>query len=299
LTALVLAGPPTVESAPLTDADVKIDHCVIALIDDLQVPAREAGVLVEIGIKEGHVVKRGDVLGKIDKRDAELQLRAAEIEEVIAGEQAKSEVEVLAAEKAKEVAEEEYNGTVAINARTPGTIAATQVRREELTKDRAGYQHEAAKLQHDANGLTHDLRSTELDAANHNLTKRDVMAPVDGVVVQVLKRPGEWVQPGDPVLRVVRMNRLRVEGFVNTEEYSPHEIIGKKVTVSVSLRRGLEQQFESKVEFASPIVEANGEYRVWVEVENIEQNGHWVLRPGLEAQMTVLLQDDEPTEVQE
>ena len=36
----------------------------------------------------------------------------------------------------------------------------------------------------------------------------------------VQKQPGEWVQAGEPVLRIARMDLLRVEGFVSAAEYN-------------------------------------------------------------------------------
>jgi hypothetical protein len=38
---------------------------------------------------------------------------------------------------------------------------------------------------------------------------------------------------------------------------------------------------------AAGYLKAGGEYRVWAEVANRRERGHWLLRPGLEARMTI------------
>jgi hypothetical protein len=48
-------------------------------------------------------------------------------------------------------------------------------------------------------------------------------------------------------------------------------------------------QFTGKIIYISPLVQAGGEYRVWAEVSNRQENGQWLLRPGLNAEMTIQL----------
>ena len=37
-------------------------------------------------------------------------------------------------------------------------------------------------------------------------------------------RAGEWVEPGNPCVRIVRLDRLRIEGFLNVKDFSPSEV---------------------------------------------------------------------------
>ena len=48
-------------------------------------------------------------------------------------------------------------------------------------------------------------------------------------------------------------------------------------------------RLDGKIVFVSPLVQPGGEYLVWAEVENKQENGHWLLRPGLTATMTIQL----------
>ena len=86
------------------------------------------------------------------------------------------------------------------------------------------------------------------------------------------------------------MDRLRVEGDVSAATYTPDQLMGKPVTVEVRFPRDRVVKFQGEVTFVSPIVNISGDYQVWAEVENREENGFWLLRPGLRAEMIINLQ---------
>jgi hypothetical protein len=91
------------------------------------------------------------------------------------------------------------------------------------------------------------------------------------------------------VLRVVRFDTLRVEGFLSSLKYDPAEVVNRSVEVSVELARGRRVKFPGKIVYVSPLVQAGGDYRVWAEVSNQQESGQWLLRPGLNATMVIKL----------
>jgi hypothetical protein len=64
---------------------------------------------------------------------------------------------------------------------------------------------------------------------------------------------------------------------------------GRPVTATVRLAHGRRESFSGKVVFVSPEVEAGGQYRYWAEVDNRKTGEHWLLRPGLMAEVTIHL----------
>ena len=101
---------------------------------------------------------------------------------------------------------------------------------------------------------------------------------------------GEWAKPGDTVCRIVRMDRLRVEGFFKSDD--PYKTWkGKPVIVSVDMPGSTQPlQFNGRIVFVSPLVEAGGEYRVWAEVDNRlvpGRNDEWLLHAGVNASMQI------------
>jgi hypothetical protein len=63
-------------------------------------------------------------------------------------------------------------------------------------------------------------------------------------------------------------------------------LIGRAVEVTAAMPLGQSEKFSSVISYASPLVD-NGAYRVWCDVENRQHKGHWILRPGMFATLTV------------
>ena len=124
-------------------------------------------------------------------------------------------------------------------------------------------------------------------AAQDGIERRRITAPIDGIVEEVFRHKGEWVQAGDPVMRLMRMDRLRVQGFLNAREFGPEIIGNRPVRVDVELSGGRRETFRGRIVFVSARIQAGGQYRVWAEVENRQSASQWVLRPGMAATMTI------------
>jgi multidrug resistance efflux pump len=148
---------------------------------------------------------------------------------------------------------------------------------------------EKSKVELRIAGLQAKVSEAELAAATEKVERRRIKSPLDGQVQKLNRHVGEWVQAGEPVLRVVQVNRLRTEGFLNISEFAPEEISGRPVTVQVVFARGRTETFNGKIVFVDPMVEAGGQYLVRAVIQNREENGQWLLRPGMNAEMTIQL----------
>jgi multidrug efflux pump subunit AcrA (membrane-fusion protein) len=224
----------------------------------------------------------------VDDARAKLQLQVAERQHASARLQAGNDVDVRYSKAAEAVAKAEYEAAVQLNVNSPGAISASEVRRLLLAAQRATLGIEQAELDHKSAAETEKLRTAELEGARYDIERRRVLAPVAGEVVEIFKRVGEWVQTGDPVVRIVRMDRLRVEGFADAAQTGDEEIVDGLVEVTVRRQRDEPPEtFTGKIVYVNPIIEATGSYRVWAEVENRQRNGRWLLRPGMEAHMKI------------
>lgn len=287
---VLLAAQPAGEGIT-TGRYARLSHCVVSLIDHVELPAQEEGILKELNVKEGELVKADQIVGKIEDADAQARKKATEFKIAVAYEKATNRSEVEVAYKIIDLAAAEYDESVAINKRSPGSIPEQQLRRQRVQKDKAVLDANVADMNFKIAGLDHEVAKVDLEAVKNELERRTIRAPFDGVVVQLYRQKSEWLQPGEPVLRVVRMDRLRVEGFLNADEYAPEQIQNARVVIKVNLVDGQEATFEGKMDFVSPLVEATGDYRVWAEVENRPGRGGypWLLRPGSEAEMLIEL----------
>jgi multidrug efflux pump subunit AcrA (membrane-fusion protein) len=116
--------------------------------------------------------------------------------------------------------------------------------------------------------------------------RRILRSPFDGVVVQVFKREGEWVSPGDPVVQIVRIDRLRISGNLSATDWSPSELEGRKVTIKVKLPRGRVLDIPGKVVYVSPVV-FEDQLPIEAEIDTPMQNGQPLVQAGLPASMTI------------
>lgn len=277
--------------APAADGEPVLDRCLVSLVEEAQVPAREAGVLVELQIREGDVVSRGDLIARIDDSQPDFDRRKAVAEHAQAKAKAESDVDVRYAVAAEEVAKAEYDKANESNKRVPGSVTRVELDRLRLTWKRGELQIEQAEVERRLASMAVQSQEVDIAAAENAIDRRKILSPLDGVVVRVFPHLGEWMQPGDPLARVVRADRLRVEGFVDAARFDPDKVRDRPVTVKVTLADERVETFTGRVVFTSPIVESGGEYLVWAEVENRQlEDGHpeeWMLRPGQTVQMTI------------
>jgi len=142
---------------------------------------------------------------------------------------------------------------------------------------------EVEQSEHEARiaGFTQQVRENDHRAAQQKVAQHRIAAPLAGVVVQVHRRRGEWVKPGEAVVRILRLDRLRAEGFVKSADWS-ERFEGRQVRLLVDLPKAAGTEFPGKVVFVDPEIDpVNAQVRVWVDVENRELR----LRPGMKARV--------------
>ncbi|MEN6450045.1 MAG: HlyD family efflux transporter periplasmic adaptor subunit [Thermoguttaceae bacterium] len=266
-----------------------LNNCLLSLSEEAQVPAQEAGALVKIPVREGQQVAAGELLAQIDDQIPQKQKEVAYFKLKVAEKQATDDVDVRYAEAAYWVAKKKLDKYEEANHKTPGTIPETEVDLQRLERDKFLLSWEKAKKDLAVAALQKEVSKAELAAAEVGVTRRKLTAPLDAVVVELSRHQGEWVQQGDPVMRLVRIDLLRVEGFLNASKYRQSEIQGRPVQVVVTLPHGQRETFTGKIVYVKPLVEAGGDFLVRAEVQNRKDGGAWLLSPGMSAEMTVQL----------
>ncbi|MCL4202734.1 MAG: HlyD family efflux transporter periplasmic adaptor subunit [Pirellulaceae bacterium] len=288
IAAVVAAAQPS-GTSPLQNRDViELEHCVISLIDHVELPAEEEGKISELLVKEEAVVTQGQVLGQLDVTDTLTAKKVAEARLAVAHEKATNDAEVQVARKLIDLAKAEYEESLAINKRSPGTIPETTLRRQRVTWEKALLDTLAAEMTFKIAGLQREEETAQLEAVDNRLNRRTIRAPFDGVVVKIHRQQSEWVKPGEPIMRLVRMDRLRIEGFVNADLVAPDQLKNAEVKIVLRLPGDDTEVLTARILEVSSIVEAS-RYRIWTEVDNQPGRGgyKWLMRPGAEAKMVI------------
>jgi multidrug efflux pump subunit AcrA (membrane-fusion protein) len=289
LASLVISCPLVAcADAPAAKEPV-LERCLVSLVEEAKVPAREPGVLVELTVREGAMIRRGDVIAKIDDDQPQMEKRKAKAEHDQAVAKAESDVDVRYSVAAEQVAEAEHKKALESHAKVPGSVTEVERARLMLNERKSELQIEQAELERRMAALAAASKGVELEAAENAIERRLIKSPLDGVVVQIFPHQGEWMQPGDPLARVVRADKLRVEGYVDSSRFGPEEVRDRPVTVEVTLADDRKETFAGRIVFTSPLVESGGDYRVFAEVENRQASGsgQWLLRAGQTARMTI------------
>jgi len=280
----VVAAAPLRAVEPASDAaPLEVQSVVLRLIAEADVPAQEAGVLTAVPVREGQRVKQGELLAQIDDQVSHMAERAASLALDVAHDKATNDVQIRYARKAAEVAEAELRRSTESIERFAKSVSQSQVDVERLTVEKTRLEAEQANHEMQLATLEMKSKENELAAAKVAVERRQIVAPIDGIVVQVFVRLGEWAEPGQKALRIVNADRLKAEGFLPADAAS-------KVAVGAPVRLTLENtgqqptSFDGKVAFVSPEVDPiTGQVRLWAEIDNHKAQ----LRPGQAVRMTV------------
>ena len=261
-----------------------VESALLRLTQQVDVPARAQGVISTIHVTEGDLIDQGTLLAQMDDTEAKLLEGRAAIELQLNKEKVNNNVAIRSAQRALVFNKTEFERLERVRRDTPGSISASELEERRFRAEQAELDLEKAQHERRQDELSADLKTKELELSQYNIDVRKILAPINGVVVEVLRQPGEWVEPGEKVLRIVRMDRLRVEGMIHTRDLPP-DLRGAPVTIAMELPGKGETTFPGKVIFVSPeISPVNGQVRVWAEVDN--KDG--LLKPGLRPRMTIV-----------
>jgi len=145
-------------------------------------------------------------------------------------------------------------------------------------------QHALRKAESENETEVLNLNSLEkqVEIAEVRLERRKLKAPFTGVVVERMKSTGEWVETGETVLRIVRMDELSVEGYVNANQVKA-ESRGSRVQVAWETSNNT-SRIEGTLVFVSPEIDSVSQQ---VLVRATIPNPGLLLRPGQPAQMWI------------
>lgn len=160
------------------------------------------GVISEVLVDKNDVVKKGDVLARLDAgleaATAELRRVQAELTSDVQAQQLALDFSNRALARVKDLYEKKAASFSEFDKlKTEQAIAQQQLQQAQDRKRQAGLEHKRALA---------------------DLQRRTLISPIDGVVVERLKEPGEHID-FEPVLKLAQLNPLRVEVFAPASLY--------------------------------------------------------------------------------
>lgn len=263
--------------------NIEVKSVLLKLIERVETPARESGMITELKVTEGQLVKEDELMALIDDEEPKLLKLKTELELRIAEKKAQDDSAIKSATEEADVAEGDFQRAKKAREKLASSVPATEFEHLKLKSIQARLQMQKAQHDFDVAKLTRDARAADIGIVEHNLAKRRIVSPFAGQVVEIFRRKGDWVDPGDKVVRIVRLDRLRAEGFLDLQYVRP-ELVGRPVTVKVEGLGGTTRTLTGKLLFMSPEADpVNRQTRVWAEVDNKNQ----LLPAGVRATMTI------------
>ncbi len=264
-----------------------LEYAQVKFFEFNSIAAQAEGRIDKLTVDEGSMIEAGVLMIEIDTRLVLKEIRVAERELDAATLKANDDSNVKFSAAAKEVAEVDVEiSRDLVSKFAEGTMEAMK-KRLELKK--AGFQVEVSQIEKKRDAADVDVKQAKLEAAKVQLELRTILAPITGVVTDVVKRQYDWVRAGEIILKLTSMKRLRIKGTVQVFD-SPHLILNAPAKVTITIAPELKgETIEGVVSFVSPqtALQAN-KYDVHVDVENrLTPDGQYLFREGMEATVEI------------
>ena len=245
-----------------------IDDAVLKIYDELQIPCLTQGLIQMNQVQEGSLVKAGELVMEIDASLARLELEKLEQEWLMAKAEAASTVDLDYAKRTIEVAKAELGRALRSNQRSPGAVPTSEIDQLTLVVEKASAEQNKIQFQTELRTMLTQVRETDLKIGRQKLRDHQIHAPVSGMVVELFKKQGEWVQISEPVARLVRLDKLKSEVQVPAE-VALSGLSERSAVFIPRLKKYQSRTYPAKIVFVQPLANpVNGTVRVWVEVEN-------------------------------
>jgi multidrug efflux pump subunit AcrA (membrane-fusion protein) len=270
----------------------EIGGCVVGLVTKRDLAATEAGILTYVGVKLGSRFQAEDIIAEIDTREAEQAYKRAHAEYQHTLMRANDKIEEQYADAQEKVERADVEEVLAANANVAGAVAEAEVRKEQLEWKRAQLGGEKARKDQQLALMEVNVKRAEMQLAEIAIEKRRVRAKFGGEVLKLNREEGEWVQPGDTIAEVARLDLLQVDGWVYFGDFDPRDIENCRVTINVPVAAGRSEEASGFVVYVDPIAEYDGDkprYRVRAEIANRLEEGRWAISPNLNATMQIHL----------
>lgn len=179
--------------------------CMIEARQSIAVRSPVEGVIESILVQRGELVTKGALLATLSSGPERAALDLARSRASMQGEIKSAEARVELARKKWERADElQKKNFVSENAR-----------------DEAEAEYRLATEQLRAARENRRLAELDVNRAREVLAQRSIKSPVDGVVVDVMLRPGELMSSNqkDPIMKIVEVNPLNVELVLPVSRY--------------------------------------------------------------------------------
>ena len=252
------------------------------------------GKEILVPITEGLILRKGQIIGKIDDSEELAQFEASKAKLEVAETEAQRLIEIEYARAAYDLAYMEVEKYELMNKDIAGSVPHMVVLEAKTRKVHASKQWQKAQEDHDLiRPKEVKVQQMEVNITKERIKKRQIICPIDGMVVECAAKEGEWFREGDKMLRIIPLDKLYIRGRVDGTRLATGMVYGKQVTVKAKMIDGRTEEFIGVVDFASPeLQQTTKDFYIHVNVDNRRENGSWLLRVKDNVDMIIHLDKD-------
>lgn len=244
------------------------ENAALKFIEERSVACLASGVMKASHVKEGTLVEKGQLVAEIDDDRASLDVSKLEKELAIAQKEASTTVELEYAKRSIEVAEVELGRARRANQARPGAIADSEIDQLNLVVQKSIAEKDKTEFQIELKNMSTQVQQVELAIGKKTLADHRISSPISGMVVEVLKKEGEWVEVSESIARIVQLDKLKTEVRVPAA-IALDDLLGSPAVFRPNLKSLANKQYDAKVIFVLPEANpVNAQVRVWVEIDN-------------------------------
>jgi HlyD family secretion protein len=259
---------------------------------EVTVAAEVAGRLLALGVEEGDRVKKDAQLGAVDTIPLILERRAVAARRAAGASRAREAQTTIASLEAQlTIAERDLARTE----RLLRNAAATAQQGDRAEREAKVAKEQLAGARVARRTLIQELAAldAQVEQIDDRLTRSRVVSPLEGTVLTRYAEPGEYVQAGQPLLKLASLDSLTFRAYVSGAQLANLRL-GQKVKVevdradSIATLPGRITWIASTAEFTPTPIQTREEradqvYAVKVAVENADG----VLRIGMPGELVL------------
>jgi multidrug efflux pump subunit AcrA (membrane-fusion protein) len=266
-------------------------ECTIIPTERATVRSELPGVIAEILVNEGQVVKKGDVIARLDTRalkserdktGADIDKLQADLSRVRHGHRPEEIAQARATLAARRTeadyaAKQARRGEEMLREGVGSKQAAEQASRDLASRSRAIAEAEAALKLLEAGARPEEIAAQEAEVkraqvelafVDEKLAMSAIRAPIDGTILTAhfKEHVNEGVEAGGTVCEIANLRRMRAEILVPERDV---DVIEAGMPATVKVESFPTHPFEGKVDFVAPMVDdKDHRVRVVVELDN-------------------------------
>ena len=263
------------------------DKCLVFSAESVELPSQESGAIASLEVRENDTVNANQLIAKLEGKIAELEKAAAGLQVQVAASEAQDESEIRLAEAFVE--ETKLQADMYEEMANKGTASHTEFRQRQLAEKQARVRLIQSKIAKQQRELKWKLSQSAVILGEQKVDRLILRSPISGTVTRIDHRAGEWVQAGTTVVKIIRLDEVRIDFFVSLNQIDRTSLIGRTVKV-ISKSGTTESLFSGRITSYDPEVTSAGQIRVHATVQNQKTGDHWLLIPG----MTVSMQLKKP-----